>query len=142
MDGARLWKEGRFDDPIRRLLGAPMKITQITQTDIPLNNQCQIQGVKIGEKEYEVTLSQVEFRPGQYCFTLTFGDEEFHIQISSENKIRLSRQVHRPNHDHDDMEYLQVKEGDQDKVFWGSWPYAGRGSELLDIDFGPETVGY
>jgi hypothetical protein len=123
--------------------GEGMKITQTKQTEIQLNNRGQIEGVKIGDKAYTLTISQTEYGQGsgKYTLTFTFGDDDFHIQISQENTITMSRQVHRPSHDHNDMEYLQAKEG-EDKSFYGSWPYKGRGNQLVEIPFGPETVGY
>jgi hypothetical protein len=118
-----------------------MKITQIKQTEIQLNNRCEIKGVKVGDREYTLTISNTEYGFGHHTLTFAFGDEDFFIQISHENKITMSRQVHRPNHDHNDMEYLQVKDG-EDKSFYSSWPYKGRGNQLVEIPFGPETVGY
>jgi hypothetical protein len=118
-----------------------MKITRIETTEIPLDNEVTIEGVKIADETYRLRIKQYGNK-GQGGLILEFGDNDFFIDINPNKKMRFDRRVIRPYHDHDDMEKLQVKEG-EDKTFWAErFPYKGEGRELLNIDFGEVTVDY
>jgi hypothetical protein len=119
-----------------------MKITRIETTEIPLDNEVTIEGVQIADEIYRLRVKQYPAGTGLKGLIFEFGDGDFYISIESSKKIRFERRVIRPYHDHDDMERLQVKEG-EDKTFWAErFPYKGEGRELFEVDFGEVTVDY
>ena len=114
-------------------------VQKITSEIIIEGNAIEIQGVKIGGKERQLTItnwaniSRLDF---------DFDDGDFIIQIAPEG-ITFQRHRYRPGHDHDDHETLQVGVDDSvPGVVKGmlQWlerhPYRGEGREHFTVPFG------
>jgi len=116
-----------------------MKMKQILENIIQLGDNFELDGVKIGNTEYKIVITNrrrelyLEFlNPNKK------NTKEFYIRISSDNKISFQRHVYRPKHDHDDSQSLQINE--KNEFIWSKYPPSTLMSEKMDyfkVDFGP-----
>ena len=124
------------------------RIEEITEC----NSLWDIKGVKIDGQNYALKISNDNKNyEGKLCLDFFSNreeqDSEYSITID-EKGIRFERYVHRPNHDHDDVEKLQLvtnskkaiglKKGE---IFWNSrGPYPSEGVDYFYIPFGAITI--
>lgn len=106
-----------------------------------------LEGVNIDGEVYDLSIKNS--KDGRLTFGfLNGGNLEYTIQIR-EGKITFSRYVHRPYHDHNDTEDLQVvidgkiAHQEEGKILWSkNFPHKGRGYDFFTVPFGSRTVNY
>lgn len=115
----------------------------------PYNTQ--VEGIKIEGVEGDLILKieNVSARLNLFFYEGTkHEDFEYQMQISKEG-ISFNRVVHRPEHDHDDLERLCVSV-DKSKSGWEvgttKWdsrsPHVQDGWDYFYVPFGPKNVDY
>jgi hypothetical protein len=102
-----------------------------------------LENIAIAGKSYNLEIVNKNDR-----FSLNFNNGDFQI-IINEDGIRFNRTVYRPNHDHNDEEYLQV--GVDDKIpgvkkgelqWLNQFPYKKEGKDFFKVEFGARRVEY
>ncbi len=109
-----------------------------------------LEGVVINKDEFNLIITNFD-KESNGKLTLNFHNPKDCCEYSMyicEKGIRFERYVHR-NHDHDDIESLQVvvdpkntsmKKGE---ILWNSrGPYSNEGRDYFYIPFGSKTVNY
>lgn len=101
--------------------------------------------IQIGDKKYKLEIESNGFQGINLRFLEGMHEASFTIHIDKERGLRLSREVVRPNHDHNDHEDMRLDDGVPrfcDKVYRkkGSLQYSDR--ELAWLEFGPTKVNY
>jgi len=128
-----------------------MKITRIVKEEICLPEGVNLEGLPIQNKLYDLVVKNNQERLELQFYKIGEGklngaSPEFAIRIH-EKGMFFERYLHRPNHDHDDVEKLQLvtnskkaiglKKGE---IFWNSrGPYPSEGADYFYIPFGAIT---
>jgi len=102
--------------------------------EVEHGNTVDVYGLCIGGGVYKLSITQLKEGQLNMLFTAQ-NDAVFAIQFRNDG-MSFTRDVVRPNHDHDDTETLV--ENKTGKVGWGSW----NSGALFCVEFGPVAVDY
>lgn len=104
--------------------------------------------LKISNNVGEISLKFYEDKQENYGDVSASNVGDYEIRID-EKGIGFERIVYRPNHDHNDVERLQIivdKEksfGKKGELVWGKdFPHEDSGYDFFYIPFGPKKVDY
>jgi len=123
-----------------------MKITRIVKEEICLPEGVNLEGLPIQNKLYDLVVKNNQERLELQFYKIGEGklngaSPEFAIRIH-EKGMFFERYLHRPNHDHDDSESLQVRT-DADNLVWSKESTYGEGrNNLFLIPFGSAKIDY
>ena len=107
-----------------------MKYEKRTVERVDLGNEVILEGVEIEGVKYSLKISNFNGR-----LSLDFNDGDYKIVVG-EKGVGFSRCCYRPNHDHNDLESLQIT--DEEKLIWmDRFPYNGERRSYFNIPFGP-----
>ncbi len=95
--------------------------------------------IRIGTKSTNLMVANSINPDGNGLLRLIFADDDFLITMT-ERGIIFQRTVKRPDHDHDDIEYLTVH-NDSGAISWRRHDVSDRKYELCRLPFGPRTEG-
>ncbi len=125
-----------------------MKIRRTIEEVVEHGEKIVIENIKIAGKEYKLKIMETkEVKSLSFQFfdknsNLDCMEEypEFQITIHAKGEIGFMRYCHR-NHDHDDIETLQINE--KGEIKWRSrYPYKGEGYKFFKILFGSIKKNY
>ena len=106
-----------------------MEYEKRTVEIVGLGNEVILEGVEIEGVKYSLKISNFNGR-----LSLDFNDGDYRIIVDEEG-VGFSRCRYRPNHDHNDLESLQIT--DKEKLIWmDRFPYSGEGRIHFNIPFG------
>ncbi len=98
-----------------------------------------LRDIQIGEKKYKLEIESNGFKGLNLRFLEGMHEAAFTIHIDKERGLRLSREVVRPNHDHNDHEDMRLVGKLPKFVNDGRM---GRECDLAWFEFGPTKADY
>jgi len=124
-----------------------MKIKRVVEEEIGLPEGVNLEQLTIQNELYDLIVKNKGERLELQFYKrgegkLNEASPEFAIRVH-EDGIFFERYLHRPKHDHDDLESLQTT-GDDNNLIWSKEsPYRpGKKDKIFRIRFGSKTVNY
>jgi len=112
------------------------------------NEPLHLEGITIAGKEYKLDITNSKSIEGEESLVFDFNEGDYRIIVDREG-VRFERYVARPNHDHGDMESLQIKIDDsrpgpeKGTILWRSrFPHRSEEYEHYEVPFDARDVGY
>ena len=134
--------DGEFDKKPAMRAVKTVSIEQVVEAE---NGKLHIKDISIAGKKYSLDIINGGLKEGEESLVLDFNDGEYGIIIDNEG-IRFERFLYRPQHDHNDVQSLQIEVDERfigikkGQIYWLSrGPYKKEGYDHFRIPFGAAT---